>query len=126
MSLVHDTETTPTAGQTHTLHCISTVPSNFNGLPTVNWRRTNGEIILSDATHNIEVPVNNGSHVVSDLFIGLLRLSDSGGYECDVEFDIFGSTESVHSSDSNELYIQRKYTCTSTLYQKVLQRNHKI
>lgn len=110
VSLVHGTEATPTAGQPHTLLCISTVPSNFNGLPTVSWKRTNGEIILSDATHNIETPTNNGSHVVSDLSIQPLKLSDSGEYECFVEFDIFGSTESVKSSASSELHVTRKCT----------------
>ena len=75
----------------------------------MTWRRTNGEIIISDDTHNIGTPINNGSHVISILLMEPLRLRDSGEYECTVEFDIYGSAESAQSSASSELYIKSRH-----------------
>lgn len=98
----------PVVGTSHTLHCSSTKPDSIQGQPTIAWTRSNGAVIAQDSWHIITDPLDNGTHFVSDLLFISVEYSDADEYICEVEYDLFGLSQTVQRSDTTLMKVQGK------------------
>lgn len=65
----------------HVMYCVSTKPSDIEGLPSsVTWSRTNEAVLQSDSSYIILKPFSNDSHVIAQLQFIELQYSDAREY----------------------------------------------
>lgn len=78
-------------------------------MPEIFWFRPSGEELESFKDHIIiHDPLDNGTHLISELYFSSIRINDVGKYICRVEYNVYGLSETVEKSESFVLQVQGK------------------
>ncbi len=96
----------PVIGTSYTLYCTSQKPINIQGEPIVSWTKGTNGIIEKDISRVFTRLIDNGTHYISELVFVLVEYNDGGEYGCEIEYNVFGLSQSIKNSDTTILTVQ--------------------